>query len=352
MSGAHMGEEMKTGFRIVANLIAFAALTLAGWRASDLPNRLDVARFMTQTEDATLDVPAVVGRTRGETDRLFAAAISNLERLRSLSANLEFESNFFGERRVGRGRYAELSERSQNAIGLPPLETNRFLLHAVLAPNERDADRGLEENTLDVVCDADRKTWWRFSSIEGSKSLVQLNIEELENSLAQLDEDETNNLIESGVDRACGMSGMPGLGGLSGALKRLASLYRFELEPSLVRSEKGDEFYKATGVARERFREAVRRNFGDGTPNADVLANVPEKVEIYFGKDWAFPFKISYYGVGATETTEPLFSVSYSSVVREDASIAPEHFNYAQPQINSERYESDYLQELVADPED
>ena len=343
---------MRFGFRSVANLVAFAALTLAGWRASDLPSRVDVARFMSDASDATLAAPAVVGASRGETDRLFAAAISNLERLRSLSANFEFESRFFGERRVGRGRYAELSERSQNALGLPPLETNRFLLHAVLAPNEKDAAKELEENSLDVVCDADRKTWWRFSSIEGSKSLIQLNIEELENSLAQLDSEETANLVESGVDRACGMSGMPGLGGLAGVLKRLAVSYRFEAEPSLVRSEKGDEFYKATGVARERFRDAVRRNFGEGTPNADVLENIPEKVEIYFGKDWAFPFKISYFGVGATNASEPIFTVSYFSVVREDALIAPEDFNYAQPQINSERYESDYLQELVGGSED
>ena len=288
-------------------------------------------------------------------ERLLQAAVLNLEKLRALSAEFEFEARFFGERFSGRGRYEELTTRSSldASPATSALESNRFLLHAELAPSNFSGDvnaRG-EANLIDAVCDADRRTWWRFSSIEGTKTLRQLSIEDLEGAIRQLDDEEVRNLVENGVDRACGMSGLPGLGGLSGVLKKLKSSYRFEPESTRVSAEEGGvEFFKIVGTAKERFFRQAKSNFGEAELSSDLLKHLPTTVEIYFSVDVTFPCKIAYYSDANDKTKTPIFSVSYTSITRNDANVSPENFNYVQPQINSERVDSEYLQELISSP--
>ena len=297
-------------------------------------------------------------------DRVIDKAIKNLEALHSLSADFEYESYFFGEKRRGSGRYEELSiKRGRGASSIPPLESNRFLVRATLDPDESAEERGKKsENAasesdaergdlFEIVCDADRRTWWRFVSLNGSRSLLQLSIEELENSLVQLDEAETRALNANGVTHSCGMSGMPGLGGIAGVLKRLGANYDFQPEPEIVTTNRGARFLKLHGEAKEVFWRRVRFNVGMSELSDPIKENIPASVEIYCNEDWAFPHKIVYYSAEDSKRSKTqLFSVTYSNVTRNDADVTASRFQYVQPQINSDRYDSDYLEELVSLP--
>ena len=167
----------------------------------------------------------------------------------------------------------------------------------------------------------------------------------------QLDESETRALNTNGITRACGMSGMPGLGGIAGTLKRLASNYEFAPEPELVTSQRGSRFLKLRGEANDLFWRRIRLNTGMSELSGAIKESVPSSVEIYCNEDWAFPYKISYYcAEDAPGGKRQIFSVTYSNVTRNDASVTAERFQYVQPQINSDRYNADYLEELITVP--
>lgn len=303
-------------------------------------------------------------------ERLVSDAIEYLEELPSFSADLDFETRLFGKRYYGHGRYEELSEsRNLGAAARPPLERCRFLLRAAMA-TEDHSDSGSESDALDIVCDCDRRAWWRNDSSVEVSPLSQINIEDLKNSLSHLSDDENLRLAESGVQRSCGMNGMPGLGGVAGTLKRVASYYQFEPEYEEVfpttraASAEGarDSFLKVSGKARSRFWEKIRSNLGVGNGEIpDYIAeNLPTRVEIYFravddgtSRRRPFPCKIAYFvEFSDDEATErrPLFSVEYSAVVRNDPTISVEDFVYVQPQITFERLNAEYVRDLTEPP--
>jgi hypothetical protein len=145
------------------------------------------------------------------------------------------------------------------------------------------------------------------------------------------------------------MNGWPGLGGLSGTLRRLSSVYRFEPRIERAPEFKGAEVVKITGRARGDFWNAARRRLGVERFEPYLNENLPGNVEIYFGAEWPFPYKIVYFSLAEDEekTRNDIFTVEYSTVVRNDATIRPENFNYNQPQITFERVTSKYIESLI-----
>ena len=285
-------------------------------------------------------------------NRLLVASIMRLEELNSLSTTLEFEADFFGKRYRGRGEYRELSAHRENASNSrKPLETN-FSLRAQLrekdAPTEREES---PENSIEIVCDCARRAWWRYEILDGAKSLQQINIEELANSLAQMDDQEAAaRLATNGVDRACGVNGLPGLGGLPGMLKRLGAYYEFEPEVASVSSGRGLKSFKISGKAAPFFWDAARAKLESDRVDDRFRENLPDHVEIYFGTDWPFPYKITYYTILETEKKKQrrdVFSIQFSDVKLNDPNVRAEEFEYIQPQVNFERVTKDYLQELA-----
>ena len=304
-------------------------------------------------------------------ERLVDDAIDYLEELPSFSAELNFEADFFGKRYLGRGRYEELTilRNLADSSLRAPLERSRFLLSAALT-SEDDSEQS-DSNALDIVCDCDNRAWWRNDSTSDVSPLSQINIEDLKDSLTHLGEDENLRLVENGVKRSCGMNGMPGLGGIAGTLKRVASYYRFEPEYQEVVSARQnaddtlptDSFLKVTGVVRSRFWDRVNANLEykeDTVPNY-IMEYLPTAVELYFrmvdagsGRRRPFPCKIVYYAgdrSGKEEARRFLFSVEYSSIVRNDPTISPDDFIYVQPQITFDRLNSEYVRELTEAPE-
>ncbi|MDO5309822.1 MAG: hypothetical protein Q4G03_10100 [Planctomycetia bacterium] len=301
------------------------------------------------------------GYNASRSNRLLSAAILQLEQLDSLSASMTFSANFFGTNYRGEGKYRELSaRRAASAASRKPLETN-FSLRATAYPrldakntdqNATNQEQAQEScDALEIVCDCQRGAWWRYDSVLGEKNLKSINIEELANSLAQLDDQEADLCLRNnGIDRACGMNGLPGLGGLAGTLKRLSAYYQFDPEVAAVISGGGVKSYKIVGKASAHYWNAIRKTLQTDEFTDDVLENIPEYVEAYFGVDWPFPYKIVYYTIiekDKKRIRHEIFSVQYSDVKLNDPNISLEEFEYIQPQLNFERVNNDYLEELT-----
>ncbi len=284
--------------------------------------------------------------------RLLNESIARLEGLRSFSAELDFEAKMFGERYSGRGRYEETSEPSaaEKERRRHPLESTNFRLRvSTEKPSAKAVFSNAEENVLEVVCDVERRALWTYTSVEGAKNLTHINIEELLDALTRLGETERQALADAGFGRACGANGLPELGGLSGTLKRLGEAYRFE--PNVENADwrgKGDVF-KIVGTIKPEYLARLTGQLGVETLEPFLAENAPTEVEIFFGKDWPFPYKIQYFSISEDKniTRNDIFFVEYSSVVMNDATIRPENFKYNQPQINFDRATSAYLERLI-----
>ena len=302
----------------------------------------------------SVDASDFAERPATEAERLLREAIDRLEGLRSVSANLDFEARLFGERYYGRGRYEETGEANSASVGASrrsALENVRYRLRASVAcGNAKEARDAGEENVLEIVCDCDRQALWTYSSLEGAKSLTRIDVAELSNGLASLSAEE---LAAVGVEGPCAMNGLPGLGGLAGTLRRLSAVYRFESRIERAPEFKGTEVVKITGRAREPFWTTSKRRLGVDKFEPYLSENLPGNVEIYLGADWPFPYKIVYFSLAdnAEKTRNDIFTVEYSSVTRNDATIRPENFNYNQPQITFERATSKYVESLISEAE-
>lgn len=335
--------------------VAAAAVCVA---SASFERTLDeVAGAVESAASASVDAVdrAEEAETASASERLLREAIVRLEGLRSASADLDFEARFFGERYFGRGRYEETSEpsatSSAGASRRSALENVRYRLRASIARGSaREARGDVEENALEIVCDCDRQALWTYSSVEGAKSLTRIDVAELANGLASLRAEE---LAAVGVEGPCAMNGLPGLGGLAGTLRRLSAVYRFEPRVEKAPAFKGTEVVKITGRARRPFWEASKRRLGVDKLEPYLNENLPGNVEIYLGADWPFPYKIVYFSLAENEerTRNDVFTVEYSSVVRNDATIRPENFNYNQPQITFERVTSKYVESLISETE-
>jgi len=313
------------------------------------------ARLLENVVDGSNEESYAVISRNSEADNALASSIVYLEQLRSLSANVSFEGNFFGEQYLGRGRYEESSsDRFQSERSARrPLESTRFLLRATcLCSDVKDARDGREgsENALEIVCDSDAFSWWRYSSIEGNKSLEHIDIEELENVIGALDSSESAALESSGVTRACGMNGMPGLGGLAGVLKRTSVSYQFDPTVEKVELESGIEAFKISGTVKDNFWEGAKKRLGVDVFDSYQLEYLPTNIEIFLSREQFFPLKIHYYSSHETngrKERRDFFTVEYSDVVRNDKTINDSKFRYIQPQINYERANDRYVEELL-----
>ncbi len=289
---------------------------------------------------------------RTETELLFESSLEKLRSLESLSADVDFESTYLGVRYFGRGEYKELSVgRGHGASRRTPFETKRFLLRATVSSSdvgETTQNPGADDNFLTIVCDCEALSWWKYSSVEGVKSLKRVNIEELWNRFHQLDDEELETLRANGVSSLdCGLNELPGLGGLSGLLRKTFAYYEFEPIPESVRTRQGDELFKVAGKARPIFWEEAKRSLNVAELGFAELEYLPSNVEIYFDSKWSFPCKFSFYSIvenGKERIRNDVFTVSY---LPNTDRVVPDDFKYAQPQSTYQHAEIDYLSELI-----
>lgn len=305
-----------------------------------------------QTVDAALSEDSEL-ESSGETSEavlLLNTSIFRLERAKSLSADIEFRSQFFGEEYWGRGRYKESSTSRVFGSTRRPFEKTRFLLDATLTSTSvEDAvqQQGTEENFLTIVCDVAAHSWWRYMSIGGKKSLKRIDFDSLWDKFQQLDDKELETLRSRGVPTLnCGLNSLPGLGGLAGALRRASASFDFEPDVELVK-ERGREFYKITGKARQGVYDDAKKTLGVDLLETYVLENFPTNVAIYFDTKEAFPYRIEYYsliGEGKDQKRNNIFRADYTP---NSEAVNAEDFNYVQPQSIFESVEGNYIEEII-----
>jgi len=344
-----MGIDMSKTFEIGCKFLLWTSASLILGFCADTYS----ARLVESVVDGTNENAVEFNARNSDADNALASSIVYLEQLRSLSAAVSFEGNFFGEQYIGRGQYEESSTDPSESSFRRPLESTRFLLRATCFCSnvkEKRSDDEDEESALEIVCDSDDVSWWRYSSIEGEKNLERINIEELENVLGALDAAESAKLASAGVERVCGMNGMPGLGGLAGALKRLSVSYRFEPEVEKVEWENGVKALKISGTIKEDFWEGAKKRLGVDALDSFQLEYIPTNVEIFLSDYQFFPLKINYYSsyeIKGRKERHDFFTIEYSDVVRNDPKVDESKFNYVQPQIHYIPNNDKYVEELI-----
>lgn len=317
-----------------------------------------------------------------ESEQIIRDAIAHLESFRSISAEIRLQINLFGDTWKGTGKYEELiartrprksslpshleHEKSGDNKGeklsyLSPLEWTQFRLHVKILPSNAHVEQtGRRDNTLEIVCD--RHALWTYTLIEGSEKLTQLNLEDLANSLNRLSEERKKELFDSGVERPCGTSGLPGLGGLAGLLKRLLVDYSFRLPPDDIQSQKGKSAaWVVTGVLKRKKFESYKDFFlGNPSNNRfDLLETIPTHVVLYIGKQSPFPYRILYFNSMDRDKNEsrypsaknnnptPIFSIDYGPVLENPSFLQPKNFVYGPPALNFERINDVWLQSMI-----
>ena len=330
--------------RVLRNVVLWSTFAVAAIYA--------LGTYSSKMVDGMLAPDEVIApRTPSEADVLLSTSIRQLESLESLSADVEFESEFFGEKYYGRGRYAQAALPRSFAARRSPFEATRFLLQANLSSSSvEDAKKKArgEGNFLTVVCDCDARAWWRYTSVEGVKTLYRIDIDDLRARLMQLDSDDMEKLRQNGVPNLnCGLDGLPGLGGLAGLLKRVDAYYDLDPEYEKIKSPKGDDLLKITGRVKQKFWDHAKTTLQVAEFEPYLLENIPTNVEIYFGSSRVFPYRIRFYSAYETEggvKTHEVFAASYEP---NSQTITPDDFRFDQPQSTFEHAEGAYIEKLI-----
>ena len=315
-------------------------------------------------------------------EQIIRGTISHLESFRSISAEISLQISLFGNIFKGTGKYEELISHPMSRKSSPqsnmdfrntdhpqgdrlysmsPLEWTQFRLHVKMLPTEgRRNQSDQRDNTLEIVCD--RHALWTYTLIEGSERLTQLNLEDLANTLNQLPDDKKKEFFESGVECPCGTSGLPGLGGLAGLLKRLLVDYDFNLKPEEIRAKKGvSAAWIVTGVLkRKKFDTYKEFYLGKESNNRfELLETIPTHVVLYIGKQSPFPYRILYfnsiecgkddarYPSPKNNSPAPFFSIDYGPVLENPSFLQPKNFVYGPPALNFEKINDAWLKSMI-----
>lgn len=292
-------------------------------------------------------------------------SIDTIEKLPSVSAEIQLRLFLFDTLYNGIGKYEELSFRNERVARSSggntyiekrsPLEWNSFRLHVKLLSTEAKAlEPNSNENFLEVVCD--RQALWTYTSIEGNSTLTQINIEDLANSLSKLSNQEKQKLFENGVEHPCGMSGLPELGGLSGLLKRISTFYRFE--PEIIKEQfRGGNYpvWHLVGEIKKEKLEIIRNRLLNinNSLSASYLDFIPTHIDLYIGCNTNFPCQIKYSSITdeKKKIKKSLMEMDFTRIILADSTLRPENFIYGTPRKNYDRINQEYLKTLIPDIE-
>ena len=192
-----------------------------------------------------------------------------------------------GKEHTARGKYEE-----QRLANPPPGDFQRsmyrldlnFVMDAPTLP-------GVEPNRLTIVCypkpEREMGRLWRYTSIEGEKSVRYVQLASLEDAVRRTNK---QSLVGS-------VGETKNLGGLTGTLKQIARFYEFADPPKEAVMEGGESqpVWKIVGTLRPGFWERMIQTFGGlERKTFNYPRQMPTDIEIYIGRDDAFPYKIEY----------------------------------------------------------
>ncbi|MDR2762821.1 MAG: hypothetical protein LBB88_09490 [Planctomycetaceae bacterium] len=236
-------------------------------------------------------------------------------------------SNLVGERLSGFQRTMYRQELYFMTGGLSDqAEPNRVIL--VCYPNRGDSKSG---------------NIWQFRSINGNKTLYQINIDAVEAAVKRSVVGENRENYVSGkvgeqvggVDiRFSQVGKLWNVGGLAGVLGQIDRFYEFTELPKTETIEEGVKAIKLVGSMRSVYLEFLLSNQGFKGGDRYPL-NLPSDIEVYIGLVDSFPRRIKYFnrrGVKSKPTTL-LVEINYENVIINGDPIPEHRFSTFQSEV-------------------
>ena len=298
--------------------------------------------------------PAEAGAPQQIIDR----AIERIEKLKSITAKIDLQVNI-GETEIeGSGKYEELFLKSddsqQRARALCYGGTSLFRLHLALSRIGDFSSENVEDNVLDIVCD--KNTIWNYTSIEGEKRLTELKLSEMAAILVQACENQQQreSLAVNRIAFPCPLAGFPGLGGITGTLRRLTAWFDFSDEADRVtmRGKNGSlHAWRLTGHLKAgAYGKTVENLLGANTgPRKKYMDQFPSVVEIYISQQFEFPYRFCYYSAPepGSKKRRKLVTLDLTDVYEDHFSVVPENFIYTPGGLNSTDVTQSYIETLI-----
>ncbi|MDR1291048.1 MAG: hypothetical protein LBK06_07605 [Planctomycetaceae bacterium] len=192
-------------------------------------------------------------------------------------------------------------------------EPNRVIL--VCYPNKNDSKNG---------------NIWQFRSINGNKTLQQINIDAVEAAIKKsFGTGADGNVQEQIVVGDASMFKQVGMlwnvGGIAGVLGQISRFYEF-VEPPKVDMIENTKTVKLVGSLRKTYFDILLKDHGGLESNDRYPSNLPCDIEVYIGADDHFPRKIRYLN-RKTELAKPtnlLVEINYTNI-KINGNPIPEH---------------------------
>ncbi|MDR1923792.1 MAG: hypothetical protein LBQ66_05405 [Planctomycetaceae bacterium] len=200
-----------------------------------------------------------------------------------------------------------------------------------------------EPNRVILVCypgrgDDQNGSIWQFRSIEGVKTLHQINISEVEAAVKKsLLSGKSLKLAGGGVDALSKVAdnhelrgftqvgAMWNLGGMVGMLGQIDRFYEFSVIP-VEETVLDVRVFKLAGRLRKAYFDVLLKNHGGLGKKGKYPEDIPCDIEVYVGVKDSFPYKIRYLN-RKTEQSKPtnlLLEINYLNVSINGTPI-PEH---------------------------
>jgi hypothetical protein len=184
-------------------------------------------------------------------------------------------------------------------------------------------------NRIILVCypsknDSKNGNIWQFRSINGVKTLNQINIEAVEAAIKRSRGVGGGvNVTESRMFLQVGM--LWNVGGMSGVLGQIDRFYEFGELPKVELIDHV-KVVKLVGSMRRAYFDILLQNHGGLDASNRYPSNLPCDIEVYIGVNDSFPYKIRYLN-RKTEQAKPnnlLVEINYGNIIINGDPI-PEH---------------------------
>ncbi len=235
-------------------------------------------------------------RPNSQAEQVFGAMLNGAHAFNTVDANLRMDIYIGDKEYSAKGKYQE-----QRLVSPPPGDFQRsmYRLELVFAMDVPSVP-GSEPNRLTIVChpvqDRESGRIWKYTSIEGEKSVKFIKISKLEDAIKA-----SKNISVGGT-----IAETPFCGGLAGTMKQLGRSYSFAGSPqSVVLSGKEKiAVWRISGTLQPAVWELLIPQFGGKDSKGNNPPHLPTDVEVYIGKENAFPYKVEYWNRPTADSTK------------------------------------------------
>ncbi|MDR0392245.1 MAG: hypothetical protein LBH59_10095 [Planctomycetaceae bacterium] len=276
-------------------------------------------------------------------------SIDTISRFARVECNMRISTFVDGSEFAADGKY---EEQAVNTVGLED-NKNREITGAIapksqLSEFQRTMFRQELNFTVDklqtepdriiLVCYPDKNdskngNIWQFRSINGIKTLNQINIDAVEAAIKR--SRNINNGVAGTDSRMFTQVGMLcNVGGIAGVLGQIDRFYEFGELPK-VETINNVKTLKLAGTMRHAYLDILLKKHSGSDKNNRYPSNLPCDIEVYIGVNDSFPHKIRYLN-RKTEKAKPnnlLSEINYNNIIINGDPFPERHFSNFQNEV-------------------